>query len=108
MQTVRGAGYRSSVCSTSEAVLGDEEPGSSTLGNLTSAIDELAEDSRGGTSSAQLADRIAGLWRMVSDLDPELDRRRAAYERTADTPESRHAARPDQGHTACPTSPAGL
>jgi hypothetical protein len=58
------------------------------------AIDELAEASRDGTASPQLAERIARLWAMVTDLDPELAKRRAAYERTADAPGSRHSAQP--------------
>ena len=100
------------MCSTPEVALDDEEPGSArqpyplaglrpispqpagptregdppdppiTLDSLTKAIDELAADSRDGTASPQLAQRIAGLWAMVSDLDPELARRRAAYEGT--------------------------
>src|SRR5579859_72263 len=144
MRTVRRAGYRSSVCSTPEVTLDDEEPrrpctliglrpispepavpargddppdppmptpsqrgsdppdppmpissppampsrGSDppvlpiTLDSLTEAIDELAADSCDGTVPPRLAERIARLWAMVSDLDPELARRRAAYEQT--------------------------
>src|SRR5579859_686132 len=53
-----------------------------TLDSLTEAIDELAADSCDGTVPPRLAERIARLWAMVSDLDPELARRRAAYEQT--------------------------
>jgi len=59
------------VCSTPEAAL-DE---------LARAIDELAADSGGGAAAEQLAERIARLWGMISDLDPELARRRSGYER---------------------------
>lgn len=69
-----GADYRSSVCSTPE----------SPLSRLARAIDELAADCRDGTAPPQLDERIAGIWEMISDLDPELARRRPGYE---DTPE---------------------
>ena len=99
------------MCSTPEVVADDEEPGdgqpcslacgrlrhgpqycsggttprnppNAALDRLAKAIDELAADSRDGTASPQLAERIARLWTMVGDLDPELAKRRAAYERT--------------------------
>jgi hypothetical protein len=69
-------GYRSSVCSTPE----------SPLDRLAWAIDELAADCRDGTAPAQLAERIARVWEMVSDLDPELARRRSRYEGTHERP----------------------
>jgi hypothetical protein len=84
VRSVRGAGYRSSVRSTPEVALDDEEPGSAALDNLTKAIDKLAADSRDGTTPPHLAERIARLWEMVSDLDPELAKRRAAYDRPDD------------------------
>jgi hypothetical protein len=59
------------VCSTSDA----------SLGSLIEAIDELAADSEAGTAPAHLAQRIAALWGMIADLDPELARRRPGYER---------------------------
>lgn len=64
-------GYRSSVCSTPEPSLDD----------LTRAIDELAVASKAGTAPGHLDERIAQLWGMVADLDPELARRLARYER---------------------------
>lgn len=70
------AGYRSSVCSISE----------SSLDRLARAIDELAADCRDGTAPGQLAERIARVWEMVSDLDPELARRRSRYESTHERP----------------------
>jgi hypothetical protein len=74
LRAVGRPGYRSSVCSTPEAAL-DE---------LARAIDELAADSGGGAAAGQLAERIARLWGMISDLDPELARRRSGYERPTD------------------------
>lgn len=62
--------YRSSVCSTNGA----------SLGAVAQAIEELAADSRAGLAQACLAERIAGIWAMLADLDPELARRRSAYE----------------------------
>jgi hypothetical protein len=63
------AGYPSSVCSkTGDAV-----------DRLAAAIDQLAHDVRGDASDPALAARVAGLWQMVSDLDPELARRTQGY-----------------------------
>ena len=70
----RRPGYRSSVCSTPEPSLDD----------LTRAIDDLAAASRAGAAPGQLNERIARLWGMVADLDPELGRRLARYQRPAD------------------------
>jgi len=61
--------YHSSVCSnTGDAV-----------NRLAAAIDQLADDARGDSSDPALAARVAGLWQMVSDLDPELARRTRGY-----------------------------
>jgi hypothetical protein len=60
------------VCSTSPV----------SLGRLVQAIDELAADSEAGTAPAHLAKRIAAIWGMIADLDPELARRRPGYERS--------------------------
>jgi hypothetical protein len=68
------AGYRSSVCSTQE----------SPLGRLARAIDDLAADSRDGAAHDHLAERIARLWVMLGELDPELAKRRSRYEHTTD------------------------
>ena len=62
-------GYHSSVCSTT----GDA------FDRLAAAIDQLASDVRGDASDPELAARVAGLWQMVSDLDPELARRTQGY-----------------------------
>jgi hypothetical protein len=62
-------GYSSSVCSnTGDAV-----------DRLAAAIDQLARDARGDASDPALAARVAALWQMVSDLDPELARRTLGY-----------------------------
>jgi hypothetical protein len=60
------------VCSTPEAA----------LDALARAIDELAADSGAGAAPGHLAERIARLWGMIADLDPELARRRSGYEST--------------------------
>jgi hypothetical protein len=61
--------YPSSVCSkTGDAV-----------DRLAAAIDQLANDARDDSNDPELATRVAGLWQMVSDLDPELARRRQGY-----------------------------
>lgn len=72
----RWPGYRSSVCSTPEPSLDD----------LTRAIDELAAASRADAAAADLNDRIARLWGMVADLDPELARRLSRYQRPSGGP----------------------
>jgi hypothetical protein len=64
------------VCSTQE----------SPLGRLARAIDDLAADSRDGAAQAHLAERIARLWGMLADLDPELAKRRPGYEDTDGAP----------------------
>jgi hypothetical protein len=61
--------YDSPVCSnTGDAV-----------NRLAAAIDQLANDARDDASDPELAARVAGLWQMVSDLDPELARRAQGY-----------------------------
>src|SRR5487761_1363205 len=73
LRTAGRSGYRSSVCSTPET------PAETALGDLARAIEELAADNRAGAAPGQLADRIARLWGMVTDLDPELARRRPIW-----------------------------
>ena len=71
------AGYHSPVCSNT----GDE------IERIAAAIDQLASDAKGGEgvlSEHELALRIASLWQMVSDLDPELARRARGYTTPAD------------------------
>jgi len=52
------------------------------LARIERAIDELAAES--GTADVQ--DRLARLWQMVADLDPELSRRMAGYRGAGDEP----------------------
>ena len=54
---------------------------------IAAAIDQLASDARnarGAAFSGDAAMRIAGLWEMVSDLDPELARRAKRYAAPSD------------------------
>ena len=48
------------------------------LAQIERAIDELAAES----GTAEAAGRLARLWQMVADLDPELSRRMAGYRGT--------------------------
>jgi hypothetical protein len=52
------------------------------LAQIEQAIDKLAAES----GTAEAADRLARLWQMVADLDPELSRRMAGYRGTGDVP----------------------
>jgi hypothetical protein len=57
------------------------------IDRIAAAIDQLASDAHGataGVSEDELTSRIATLWQMVSDLDPELARRAQRYTRPAD------------------------
>jgi ABC-type transporter Mla subunit MlaD len=55
--------------------------GQEDLGRLGEAIEELADAAQGDEASAQeLAGRLAEVWEMVADLDPELARRLAGYD----------------------------
>jgi hypothetical protein len=52
------------------------------IDRITAAIDQLASDARdarAGAGEDELATRVATLWQMVSDLDPELARRAQRY-----------------------------
>jgi hypothetical protein len=66
------AGYHSPVCSNT----GDA------IDRIAAAIDQLAsdaQDAKAGAGEDELATRVAALWQMVSDLDPELARRARRY-----------------------------
>jgi hypothetical protein len=73
-------GYHSRVCSTT----GDA------IERIAAAIDQLASDARdagsarGAAGQRELSRRVACLWQMVSDLDPELARRARRYTAPAD------------------------
>jgi hypothetical protein len=65
------------VCSSA----GDE------IDRIAAAIDQLASDVRDANRDArqkELTARVAALWQMVSDLDPELARRAQRYTGPAD------------------------
>ena len=67
----RGGGpgwYPSTVCSSDQ----------SALRRLLEAIDQLEAD-RARADSADLEARIAAVWSMVSDIDPELARLASGY-----------------------------
>ena len=71
------AGYHSRVCSST----GDA------IDRIAAAIDQLASDARNGHDTpldSDIATRIAGLWQMISDLDPGLARRIPRYASPAD------------------------
>lgn len=63
------AGYPSPVCSSIEDA----------LDRVAAAIDQLATDAQGKPGDPELAMRVAGLWQMMSALDPELARRAQRY-----------------------------
>jgi hypothetical protein len=66
------AGYPSAVCSNT----GDA------IDRIAAAIDQLARDVRNakdGASEQELTTRVATLWQMISELDPELARRAQRY-----------------------------
>lgn len=67
----------------------------SPVGRLARAIEDLAADCRGGAADSQVAERIARIWGMIADLDPELARRRSGYEGAAEP------GRPPPGPPAC-------
>jgi predicted dinucleotide-binding enzyme len=68
--------YHSPVCSNTEDA----------IDRVAAAIDQLAsdaQDAKGSVDEGELTTRIATLWQMVSDLDPELARRAQGYTRQA-------------------------
>jgi len=57
------------------------------IDRIAAAIDQLASDAHdteAGVTADELTARIASLWQMVSDLDPELARRTQRYTGPAD------------------------
>jgi hypothetical protein len=79
-RATRPVSYHSRVCSTT----GDA------IERIAAAIDQLASDARdagsaqGAAGQRELSRRVACLWQMVSDLDPELARRAQRYTAAAD------------------------
>ncbi len=52
------------------------------LARLGQAIDDLAADSRTAAAAAErdhVANRVAGIWALLAELDPELASRLAGY-----------------------------
>jgi hypothetical protein len=53
------------------------------IAKIGAAIDEVAAAARGGAAGhadvSELADRLAGIWAMVAELDPVLAARLRAY-----------------------------
>ena len=61
------------MCSTDDAA----------LRRVAEAIDQLEADRRNG-DAADLEARVAAVWSMVSEIDPELARLASGYENRAD------------------------
>ncbi len=57
----------------------DAEP----LAIVTRAIDDLAAENPGSLSAAELTCRVASVWTLIGDIDPDLARRAARYEHPA-------------------------
>ena len=51
------------------------------ISEVIRAIDQLAEDAGTGLVGPELSARVAAIWAMLADLDPEVARLQAAYER---------------------------
>jgi hypothetical protein len=56
---------------------------------VAEAIDQLEAD-RVSTNAADLAARVAALWSMVIEIDPELARLASGYEKAGDEGRNRH------------------
>ena len=65
--------YDSTVCSTD----------GSALRRVAEAIDQLEAD-RAKADAADLEARVAAVWSMVSEIDPELARRASGYDKPGD------------------------
>jgi hypothetical protein len=63
------AGYHSPVCSS------EGDP----IDRITAAIDQLASDARDDAEGPGIAARVAQLWQMLGEIDPELARRTRRY-----------------------------
>ena len=68
--SVTGPRYYPMVCSIEDGAIAE----------VISAIDQLAEDAGSGLAAHELNSRVAAIWAMLADLDPEVARLRAAYE----------------------------
>ncbi len=56
------------------------------IAEVIRAIDQLAEDAGQGLEADEISARVAAVWGMMSALDPELARLRAAYEKPGGRP----------------------
>lgn len=73
---VSGAGYPSRVCSIlGEASTWGTAPGAGEgVDRIAEAIDQLESDLRAESGTPEVSARVAGIWLMVTALDPELAR----------------------------------
>jgi hypothetical protein len=55
------------------------------IDRIAAAIDQLAADAQGQADEPAMVARVADLWQMVSDLDPELARRTRGYTASVDS-----------------------
>jgi hypothetical protein len=53
------------------------------IDRIAEAIDQLAHDAQRESPEGDLAARVAGIWLMVTALDPELARRQRGYTASA-------------------------
>jgi hypothetical protein len=51
------------------------------ISEVIRAIDQLAEDAETGLGAHEVSTRVAAIWAMLADLDPEVARLQAAYEK---------------------------
>jgi hypothetical protein len=54
-------------------------PDTDPVRRLTRAIEDLAEEDHGSLTAADLTMRVADVWTLAGDADPELARRAARY-----------------------------
>jgi hypothetical protein len=78
--------YASTVCSSDGGA----------LRRVTEAIDRLEAD-RVNPDAADLAARVAAVWSMVSEIDPELARLASGYDSPADKPAAGRHGSPTAG-----------
>ena len=76
-----GAGYPSRVCSIlgAESTSGTGPGGDQGVERIAEAIDQLESDLRAEMGTPEISARVAGIWLMVTALDPELARLVTGY-----------------------------
>jgi hypothetical protein len=69
------------VCSILGAapIRGSTPGGSAGIDRIAEAIDQLETDLKAASSAPEISARVAGIWLMVTELDPELSRLVARY-----------------------------